>query len=1229
MSENSPYLGLRPYQESEKDKFFGRQHEIHILTDKILAHRLTLLVAASGVGKSSLLQAGVMPALRASGMADLIYHNDWALNPLLDLKKTIVKHFIKLQRVNADYQADFSLPLVDFLQIHALLGSGTVVILLDQFEEFFYYQRFSQQRDEFIRQLATAIHDTDTPTAFVFSMREDFAMEMEAFKPWYAGIFNTIYRIEKLELDAARQAIVEPVKAVGFTYQADLIELLLKDLGERERNDRLDLEHIDKPQPNQLLVEPPHLQIVCQQLWLNACNSPEQLITLEHYQNLGKAEGILASYFNDKMAKLSEEQQRLASKAFTLLVSPHGAKISYPLKELADSLVENMEDLQSCLEQLQQASILRRLKRNGKLWYELYHDIFARSIIEWGQWYTRQQLEKFNESFIEKMANLSNSQLRLASKAFDFLAWPGASFSVDDLTNLIWEDIANLQQTLDLLQNLTILRTQQYQGKIRYSLYHHFFVENIRQWNNAYKRKQFKKKLVISGGFMVLSGLSMFLAYDIWENYKAVQNRLGNETISERVEFYQGDLRSWDIFRQQHFIYESDFERKDIEADKRFESEQIAELKSSQIVQIGKLPLVNRFAGYATVGLFDNADKIFKSIQKSDNNDLIAELIPSISNVRVQKTIERLFLFKDNIDNNNYVAIESLQQINTVSAKNKLLKLLKDSDTGIRSAAINALAQSKEKEVIQQIIPLLKDNDSNVRSASIYALAQSKEKAVLQQIIALLKDNDWQVRQAAQNALAQSKDKAVLQQIIPLLKDNDIRVRSATINALAQSKEKEVIQQIIPLLKDNDSNVRSAAIEALAQSKEKEVIQQIIPLLKDNDSRVRSATINALAQSKEKEVIQQIIPFLKDNDRYVRSVANYALENFKIEMLVFKNNKEQLIYWQQEQINNLSVSLLIPMLKNADSDVITKAITSLSKIGEIHPEWLVPYSQHIIEAAEKVKVDLDDNIAIKIQAELIATAKNETQKNPIFSLIQDPNQPNYLRFAALEGLENTNRPDIGDFLLKLLQDPKQDAIEMPVSHLLAKMAYSDAKEMMQQNLDKAVEEKKQWRAKRDAYKYKPSTNDEDVITRDPNAPKAWLEDYKIYQYAYAIARIDPQNAGIELLNHPLYQAREAAIRALAEKANGALIKKLLEYHQNFNPQDLPSPLPYSTYKALDKALEQVEYTGTAEDLAILKQLKGKKISTQMKEQERAINERFDWTIAELSYRLKQNLHTVH
>lgn len=56
----APYIGLRPYEEADQDKFFGRDMDRQILIDKILTHKLTLLFATSGVGKSSLLQAAVI-----------------------------------------------------------------------------------------------------------------------------------------------------------------------------------------------------------------------------------------------------------------------------------------------------------------------------------------------------------------------------------------------------------------------------------------------------------------------------------------------------------------------------------------------------------------------------------------------------------------------------------------------------------------------------------------------------------------------------------------------------------------------------------------------------------------------------------------------------------------------------------------------------------------------------------------------------------------------------------------------------------------------------------------------------------------------------------------------------------------------------------------------------------------------------------------------------------------
>ena len=84
-----PYKGLRPYEEADQDNFFGREVEKQILVDKILTNKLTLLFAASGVGKSSLLQAAVMPELKRPDRENLtvIYYNDWVEDPRVTAAK--------------------------------------------------------------------------------------------------------------------------------------------------------------------------------------------------------------------------------------------------------------------------------------------------------------------------------------------------------------------------------------------------------------------------------------------------------------------------------------------------------------------------------------------------------------------------------------------------------------------------------------------------------------------------------------------------------------------------------------------------------------------------------------------------------------------------------------------------------------------------------------------------------------------------------------------------------------------------------------------------------------------------------------------------------------------------------------------------------------------------------------------------------------------------------------
>jgi len=125
-----PYKGLRPYEEQDKENFFGREAEKQILIDKILTNKLTLLFAASGVGKSSLLQAAVIPQLKAplGKNRDVIYHNEWFADPEADLKQTFLDYFQKNHQISAD-SLDTSLPLPAFLRFCAIFVNEPLVII--------------------------------------------------------------------------------------------------------------------------------------------------------------------------------------------------------------------------------------------------------------------------------------------------------------------------------------------------------------------------------------------------------------------------------------------------------------------------------------------------------------------------------------------------------------------------------------------------------------------------------------------------------------------------------------------------------------------------------------------------------------------------------------------------------------------------------------------------------------------------------------------------------------------------------------------------------------------------------------------------------------------------------------------------------------------------------------------------------------------------------------------
>jgi len=653
----------------------------------------------------------------------------------------------------------------------------------------------------------------------------------------------------------------------------------------------------------------------------------------------------------------------------------------------------------------------------------------------------------------------------------------------------------------------------------------------------------------------------------------------------------------------------------------------------------------------------------------------------ALGNLKAEAVVPGLLpLLKDSDRNVRRSAAEALGNLNAKAAVPGLLPLLKDSDATVRSSAAYALGQIKAEDAAPGLLQLLKDIGAGVRSSAAKALGGLKAEAAVPGLLQLLKDKDAVVRSSAAEALGGLKAEAAIPGLLPLLKDNEAAVRSSAAEVLGGLKAEAAVPGLLPLLKDNFAAIRNSAAFALGELKAEAAVPGLLQLLADKDTTARSSAAFALGELKAEAAIPGLLPLLKDNDADVRRNAAFALGIMKAKtaipgLLILLEKDDDpgmqqaaalalsrinaktpvLTQWQDKQLSELAekintgstdersenvtalgaihneaaVTLLVGLLKDKDTDVVKNAIESLGIIGEYHPEWLQPDTQQLLQLTANPDTDIQ-TAAITTLGQLIAfngetkatdfVEFEQTIIERLIAIAKDGKQKNAIRVTALDALGRSENPQAAAALLSLLQAKELAGLHFSITYWLGHIAYEPAQQLLQARLKELEQNKQQWRTQRDA---KPAdAESQQATSTHAKEAKSWQDETQSYQIAYTISRIAPETDVINLLEHPLYAVRQAAIQALADRADGKLIKQLLEYHQTFDPDSLPSPRPYDAYRALDKALFKVEFSGNPSDLDLLIKLKGKHITTAMKTQEQAINERFDWTIAELGQRLK-------
>jgi flagellar basal body-associated protein FliL len=431
-----PYVGLRPYTVEERDLLYGRHAEAKRLIDKILSARLTLLYGPSGVGKTSLLQARVVPDLRNPEIGDtiVVVFDRWGESNVEAAIKSDIGEAIGPNAAGLETTE----PLSKWVRLANEILGKPLVLILDQFEQFLLNR--TGHPDPLRKELGTLVPAT-LDVHVVLSLREEYLAGLEVFSQEIVTVYDSKFRLEHLRGPDAREAIVAPAVLRGGTVEEDLVNALLADL---QTYDAASFA-TEGAAPG---IETPFLQIVCKELWEAAVGEPEKghgqlaqeggntpaemliakRLTLELYDRLGRHEKIIRCYIERLMQPFSVKQKGEVAEVLRLLAPPGGVKQPWDASHLSDQTHLPDGRVDEILRYLSASGVwvLRERLINGRPWYELYHDALIRIL---SPWLEEQLSEKKKQEWEQERRARRNKFLIKGGISISFIVLIGIALS--------------------------------------------------------------------------------------------------------------------------------------------------------------------------------------------------------------------------------------------------------------------------------------------------------------------------------------------------------------------------------------------------------------------------------------------------------------------------------------------------------------------------------------------------------------------------------------------------------------------------------------------------------------------------------------------------------------------------------------------------------------------------------------------------------------------------------
>jgi tetratricopeptide (TPR) repeat protein len=376
VADHNPYVGPASFEEDDRKRFFGRDDEARELSYLLIARPAVLLYAQSGAGKTSLLQAKVIPDLRESGEMRVLPitrvsgpaegGNVYVANALTGLKLTAAT----LTEALAPF---FREPRDGEEEVPHLL-------IFDQFEEIFTFRpELTGQRREFFEQLRDGLA-AYPKLGLLLSMREDYLADIDAFAGYLPDRLRNRMRMERLSDQQAEEAIARPAANAGKPFDDGVARRLVDDLRRVQTSRTPSARGTVHPHALGQYVEPVQLQIVCRQLWSRL---PEEAtgITTAHIETLARVDDALTNFYRDALTAVRQKVPTLSERALRRWFGEHLITSAKTRGMVYQGAADTGGLPNAAVDILREKYILRADIRPSGTWYELAHDRLVEPIL--------------------------------------------------------------------------------------------------------------------------------------------------------------------------------------------------------------------------------------------------------------------------------------------------------------------------------------------------------------------------------------------------------------------------------------------------------------------------------------------------------------------------------------------------------------------------------------------------------------------------------------------------------------------------------------------------------------------------------------------------------------------------------------------------------------------------------------------------------------------------------